>query len=156
LKQDGDLNVSIQACCEQSKIREISGSHGSEYEEYSFLGCSTMTSTWRQQHGRWVGVIRINLNIELIKVNCDQSIMYGDSLKLSDLRSDKNLLEFILDYDELQELCIMATRPHVRNITSSIVSKLKVILGSAQWGLKEFQKTEKKWSDVVAERYIWN
>jgi hypothetical protein len=58
LKQDGDLNVSIQACCEQGKIREISGSHGSEYEEDSFLGCSTMTSTWRQQHGRWVDIIR--------------------------------------------------------------------------------------------------
>jgi hypothetical protein len=75
---------------------------------------------------------KINLNIELIKVNCDESIMYGDSVKLSDLRSDESLLEFRLDYDELKELCIMAARPHVRNIMSSIVSKLKVILGSAE------------------------
>ena len=39
--------------------------------------------------------------------------------------SDESVLELRLDVDELQELQYMSTRPDVKNIVSSIVSKLE-------------------------------
>lgn len=53
----------------------------------------------------------------------------------------------------------MSTRPHVRNIMSSIVSKLEIIFRTIQCKLKETAKMKKKWSDVVTDRYVvlkWN
>jgi hypothetical protein len=46
-------------------------------------------------------------------------------MKSKQLVSDESVLDLRLDVDELQELQYMSMRPNVKNIVSSIVSRLE-------------------------------
>ena len=96
----------------------------------------------------------ISINIECSNLKSKQNIVHSESVKLSDLVSNENLLQFRLVFDELQELRNMSTRPHVRNM-SSIVSKLETILRSTESEINETSKMGKKWSDIVVERDVY-
>ena len=58
------------------------------------------------------------INIECSNLKNKQNIVHNEVVKLSDLVSNENLLEFRLDFDELQELHNMSKRPHIRNMSS--------------------------------------
>jgi len=82
----------------------------------------------------------------------EQKAVHSELTKSKKPVSDGHILELILDIDELQEPHFVSTRPHVKKILSSMVSKLADTLHTT--GLKWRGTTEKgrKWSDVVADR----
>jgi hypothetical protein len=97
----------------------------------------------------------ICINIECSNLKNKQNIVHNEAVKLSDLVSNENVLEFRLDFDELEELYNMSNRPHVSNIMSTIVSKLELILRSIECKVNEATYMEKKWSAIVAERDVY-
>jgi hypothetical protein len=51
----------------------------------------------------------IGINIECSNMKNKQNIVHSESVKFNDLVSAENLLEFRLDFDELQKLYNMST-----------------------------------------------
>jgi len=67
----------------------------------------------------------IRICVECIILKCEQKTVHSKLMKSKQLVTDESVLEHRLDVDELQELRYMSMRPNVKNIMSSIFSKLE-------------------------------
>jgi hypothetical protein len=96
----------------------------------------------------------VSINFECSNWKGRRDIVHSEKVTLHGVISNESSVEFKLDIDELQEL-YMSTQSHVRNIMSSVVSKLEILYKSIECEVNKTPMMRKKWFDVVAERDIY-
>jgi hypothetical protein len=97
----------------------------------------------------------ISINFECSNWKVKRNIVYSELVTLHGVISNESSLEFKLDIDELQELYNMSTRPHVRSIMSSVVSKLEILDRSIECEVNKTPTMKKKCCDLVAGSEIY-